>query len=81
MIFLPVLKTDIQCGDLRLQRGEGVRELKTPVQLGENFYGPRAVFEAIQARAGDYVIPDLPLAPIYLACSPNGSRRGPSFAT
>src|SRR5262249_31913258 len=35
------------------------RELKTPVQLGENFYGPRAVFEAIQARAGDYVMPDL----------------------
>ena len=35
------------------------RELKTPVQLGENFYGPRAVFEAIQARAGDYVMLDL----------------------
>jgi mandelate racemase len=26
---------------------------------GENFYGPRAVFQAIQARAGDYVMPDL----------------------
>ncbi|HMD66881.1 MAG TPA: enolase C-terminal domain-like protein [Stellaceae bacterium] len=35
------------------------RELKTPVQLGENFYGPRVIFEAIQTRAGDYVMPDL----------------------
>jgi mandelate racemase len=31
------------------------RELKTPVQLGENFYGPRSLFRAIQERAGDYV--------------------------
>jgi mandelate racemase len=35
------------------------RELKTPVQLGENFYGPRALFHAIRAGAGDYVMPDL----------------------
>jgi mandelate racemase len=35
------------------------RELKTPVQLGENFYGPRALNQAIQAGAGDYVMPDL----------------------
>jgi mandelate racemase len=35
------------------------RELKTPVQLGENFYGPRALFRAIRAGAGDYVMPDL----------------------
>ena len=35
------------------------RELKTPVQLGENFYGPHALFHAIQARASDYVMPDL----------------------
>jgi mandelate racemase len=35
------------------------RELKTPVQLGENFYGPRPLFDAIQAKAGDYVMPDL----------------------
>ena len=35
------------------------RELKTPVQLGENFYGPRALFRAIQAGASDYVMPDL----------------------
>jgi mandelate racemase len=35
------------------------RELKTPVQLGENFYGPRDLYEAIRAGAGDYVMPDL----------------------
>jgi mandelate racemase len=35
------------------------RELRTPVQLGENFYGPRDLFEAIRAGAGDYVMPDL----------------------
>jgi len=35
------------------------RELKTPVQLGENFYGPRVLYEAIRAGAGDYVMPDL----------------------
>ncbi|HVN34163.1 MAG TPA: enolase C-terminal domain-like protein [Casimicrobiaceae bacterium] len=35
------------------------RELKTPVQLGENFYGPRELQRAIQMEAGDYVMPDL----------------------
>jgi mandelate racemase len=35
------------------------RELNTPVQLGENFYGPRALFQALAAGAGDYVMPDL----------------------
>ncbi len=35
------------------------RELDTPVQLGENFYGPRDLFRAIEMRAGDYVMPDL----------------------
>lgn len=35
------------------------RELETPVQLGENFYGPRDLFQAIEMRAGDYVMPDL----------------------
>jgi mandelate racemase len=35
------------------------RELKTPVQLGENFYGPRDLHAAIAAGAGDYVMPDL----------------------
>jgi mandelate racemase len=35
------------------------RELRTPVQLGENFYGPRDLLQAVEARAGDFVMPDL----------------------
>jgi mandelate racemase len=35
------------------------RELKTPVQLGENFYGPRVLYQALVAGAGDLVMPDL----------------------
>ena len=35
------------------------RELNTPVQLGENFYGPRLLYQAVLAGAGDYVMPDL----------------------
>jgi len=34
-------------------------ELKTPMQLGENFYGPRSLHQALAAGAGDYVMPDL----------------------
>ena len=33
-------------------------ELKTPIQIGENFYGPRAMYAALQMRACDYVMPD-----------------------
>lgn len=35
------------------------RELDTPVQLGENFYGPRQLHLALAAGAGDYVMPDM----------------------
>lgn len=35
------------------------RELRTPLQLGENFYGPRDLLTAIKVGAGDYVMPDL----------------------
>ena len=35
------------------------RELATPIQLGENFYGPRALYQAVLAAAGDYMMPDL----------------------
>ena len=35
------------------------RELRTPVQLGENFYGPRALSQALAAGACDLVMPDL----------------------
>src|SRR5439155_16050575 len=34
-------------------------DLATPVMLGENFYGPRAMYEAIRSRACDLVMPDL----------------------
>jgi mandelate racemase len=33
-------------------------ELQTPVQIGENFYGPRALYTALQMKACDYVMPD-----------------------
>lgn len=33
-------------------------ELKSPVQIGENFYGPRDLYTAIQAKACDFVMPD-----------------------
>ena len=35
------------------------RELKTPIQLGENFWGPRAAYQAMQMGCGDYIMPDL----------------------
>jgi mandelate racemase len=33
-------------------------ELKTPVQIGENFYGPREMHKALQKKASDLVMPD-----------------------
>ncbi|MCH2549642.1 MAG: mandelate racemase [Alphaproteobacteria bacterium] len=33
-------------------------ELKTPIQLGENFYGPRELYKSIQKKASDFVMPD-----------------------
>jgi len=35
------------------------QKLRTPIQLGENFYGPRALHQAVSAGACDYVMPDL----------------------
>jgi mandelate racemase len=32
--------------------------LKTPIQIGENFYGPRALHDALRMKACDYVMPD-----------------------
>lgn len=34
-------------------------EVSTPTQIGENFYGPKAMAEAIAAEAADYMMPDL----------------------
>lgn len=33
-------------------------ELKTPIQIGENFYGPRDLHKALQKKACDFVMPD-----------------------
>lgn len=33
-------------------------ELKTPIQIGENFYGPRDLEKALQSKACDYIMPD-----------------------
>jgi mandelate racemase len=35
------------------------RDTATPIMLGENFYGPRSMLEAIRAEACDLVMPDL----------------------
>jgi mandelate racemase len=35
------------------------REVATPIMLGENFYGSRAMLDAIRAQACDLVMPDL----------------------
>jgi mandelate racemase len=33
-------------------------QLKTPIQIGENFYGPRELHKALQSNACDLVMPD-----------------------
>ena len=33
-------------------------DLKTPIQIGKKFYGPRALYTALQMKACDYVMPD-----------------------
>jgi len=48
------LRYDDLDGHARLAGG-----LATPVMLGENFYGPRAMYDAILSRACDLVMPDL----------------------
>ncbi len=35
------------------------RALRTPVMLGENFYGPETLARAVREQAGDYLMPDL----------------------
>ncbi|MFQ5954186.1 MAG: enolase C-terminal domain-like protein [Kiloniellales bacterium] len=35
------------------------REVATPIQIGENFYGPKAMADAIAAGAADYMMPDV----------------------
>lgn len=35
------------------------REMKTPIQIGENIYGPREFYKAVKAGAADLYMPDL----------------------
>jgi mandelate racemase len=35
------------------------REIRTPLQIGENIYGPREFHKAVMARAADLYMPDL----------------------
>jgi mandelate racemase len=41
------------------QSAQLARELDTPVQIGENIYGPRSFLDAVQAKAADLYMPDL----------------------
>jgi mandelate racemase len=41
------------------QSAQLARELRTPVQIGENIYGPRSFFDAVQAGAADLYMFDL----------------------
>lgn len=41
------------------QSAQLARELKTPVSIGENIYGPRSFFDAVRAEAADLYMPDL----------------------
>ena len=42
-------------------------ELKTPLQMGENFYGPRELHKALQKKACDLVMPDFMRIGVLLA--------------
>lgn len=41
------------------QSAQLTRELRTPLQTGENIYGPRSFYEAVTAKAADLYMPDL----------------------
>jgi len=41
------------------QSAQLTRELKTPIQIGENIYGPRSFLDAVKANAADLYMPDL----------------------
>jgi mandelate racemase len=45
--------------DTFAQSAQLTADIKTPISIGENIYGPRSFFEAIQANAADLYMPDL----------------------
>jgi mandelate racemase len=49
----PIRHDDYECYALI------ARDLRTPVQIGENFNGPEAMLQALSARACDFVMPDV----------------------
>ena len=49
----PLIYSDL-AGCARLSQ-----KMRTPIMLGENFYGPRDMHEALKAKACDMVMPDL----------------------
>jgi mandelate racemase len=49
----PVLAHDYQ------GHAQVAREIKTPIQCGENWWGPHDMRQAIDARASDYMMPDV----------------------
>jgi phenylpyruvate tautomerase PptA (4-oxalocrotonate tautomerase family) len=50
-------------------------ELKTPIQIGENFYGSRDLYRALQVKACDLVMRDFMRSAASLGCS--GRQRPP----
>lgn len=49
----PIVYDDLQgCAQI-------AREIRTPIQIGENIYGPRGFHKAVMARAADLYMPDL----------------------
>ena len=50
-------------------------ELKTPIQIGENFYGSRDLYRALQVKACDLVIRDFMRSAASLGSS--GRQRPP----
>jgi len=53
---LPMVSTS---GFLRSHHARLAAELKTPIQIGGNFYGPRDLHKALQRQACDLAMPDL----------------------
>jgi mandelate racemase len=49
----PIVYNDI-AGNAQL-----TREIRTPIQIGENIYGPRSFLQFVQAEAADLYMPDL----------------------
>src|SRR5690606_14322770 len=45
---------DDNCGHAKITAA-----IKTPLQLGENLWGPRQVAESLRMKASDYMMPDL----------------------